>query len=366
MDIMVTAKSHMLLETVELLYACVNDLAPEKLTCPGQYCLPVESVRELLNLVRRESSCTDPTLRYYFGQQVFFEDPEQTTCIARHLLYKNSAVSQGPIQEDFQALRRLWQRQTSRNWHLTAINKYHLSFGLSQDAQDEPLTRGITRLGVNSAYGQILLDQLSDWGSALDRLEALITPLALKLEPLLLPWAQAAEPLAQAWRDHYALPDAEHRLYRRIQYNDELPLSSLQIQLRYLRPKEGPGNTWAEHDDHRIFLHTGVAVPVERTAQRGFEARDFQALRLLGSESRMQMLRVMLDKPMSSRELAKALNLHLGVVTRDVSSLHEVGLLTLEISNRHRRYRTNTQTLQALISQLSDLKQYTFPLLDHL
>lgn len=366
MEITVTAKPHMLLETLELLYACINHHTPEDLTCPGAYCLPVESIQEMMDMVYLHCDCNDPTLRHYFTQHQFFTDPEQTTCLARHLLYKNSAVSHGPIQADFDALRQLWEHQTARHWHLTGINKYHLSFGLSQDTQNEPLTRGTTRLGVKSAYGKILLEQLDNWSNALDLLEGIISPLAQKLQPLFLPWAEQAEALAQVWREYYAQPDGEDKLCRRLQFKDTDSLSALEIQLRYLRPKEGPGNSWVQQGDHRIFLHIGVAVPVEHRAKTGFDAGDFHALRLLGSESRMQMLRVMLDKPMSSRELAKAMNLHLGVVTRDISSLHQVGLLTLEITDRHRRYRTNMQTLQDLIRRLSELKQYTFPLLDHL
>ena len=51
MEILVTEKPHILLETVELLYAYVNEAAPETLTAQGEYCLPVEAVREMMEVV---------------------------------------------------------------------------------------------------------------------------------------------------------------------------------------------------------------------------------------------------------------------------------------------------------------------------
>ena len=40
MEILVTEKPHILLEAVELLYAYVNEAAPETLTAQGEYACP--------------------------------------------------------------------------------------------------------------------------------------------------------------------------------------------------------------------------------------------------------------------------------------------------------------------------------------
>ncbi len=363
MEIVVTAMPHILLESVELLYAYVNNISPEFLTCPGTYCLPVNTVQEIMDKVCKDIPLDNAALRYYFGKRVFYEDPEQTTCIARNLCYNNSAVFTGSVEEAFKQLRSLWQFKTKRNWRLTGIDRYNLSFSGSRNNEYVPIADDLAELGISAQYSNVLLEQLAGYEGALDRLEALITPVAHRLEPLLLPWAQQAEPLAQAWQDYYSGADAESRLYQKISYKQDIKVESLHVQLRYLRPKDGPGNTWGGRS---MYLYTGVAIPVESYAQEGFERWEFQALRLLGSEARMQMLQAMMSRPMSSRELAKELNMHLGVVTRDISSLREARLLTMELSNRYRRYRTNTQTLQTLIRHLSDLENCTIFRTDHL
>lgn len=363
MEIVVTAQPHILLETLELLYAYVNNVSPEFLTYPGAYCIPVYAVQDIMSKACKDVPTNSSALQYYFSKRVFYEDPEQTTCIARNLCYNNSTVSTCPIDEAFNNLRRLWRFKVRHNWSLTGIDQFNLSFGSPRGDQYIPIANDLAELGVSAEYSSVLLEQLAGYEAAIDRLEELITPVARRLEPLLLPWAKQAEPLAQSWRDYYGVPDGELRLRQKIAYKTEEQVRSLHVQLRYFRPKSGPGNTW---DKSNIYLHTGVAIPVESHSQDGFASWEFQALRLLGSEARMQILQTLLNQAMSSRELAKELNMHLGVVTRDVSSLHEARLLTVEVSSRYRRYRTNTQTLQILTRHLSDLEHCSIFRTDHL
>ncbi len=79
----------------------------------------------------------------------------------------------------------------------------------------------------------------------------------------------------------------------------------------------------------RCFF-TGVAQETERKEPLDFEDWEYHALRLLGSPARMRMLQAMAEKPMSSREMAQQLDLHLGAVGRDVKSLFDARLLLLE------------------------------------
>lgn len=353
MELVVTERPHMILETVELLYAWTNGLSPEQLTYPGMYCLPIKAVQNIMEVVCRDISRDQSALKYYFGKRVFYEEPEQTTCVARHLCYNNAAISTGSVQEDFRRLRECWRFKARRNWRLVMLDRFNLAFSGSEDEQYVPIADDLAQLGVSQEYSSVLLEQMAGYESALDRLEKIIVPIAEKLESLLEPWVERAKPLAQAWMDYYGIPEGENRLYQRISFKQDERVQKLYVQLRYLRPKDGPGNTWNSND---VYLHMGVAIPVENVSRDDFEPWEYQALRLLGSESRMQMIRAMVNHPMSSRELARDLNMHLGVVTRDVSSLQDARLLTLEISNRHRRYRTNIQTIEMLIHHLSKLK----------
>ena len=358
MDVFVTERPHMLYETVELLYAYVNGIPAGSLTENGPYCLPVDAVQSIMERACEDVSRDDPAVRYYFGRYLFSQEPERATCIARNLAYNIMDVSAGTIAGDCEQLRRARQQQLLFNRdRCTAIDEYRLLYMENCDGGFVPLAQDIAKLGLGAEYSQMLLEQFSGYDRAIERLEAMLTPVAAKLEPLLQPWAEQAQPLAEAWRAYYLQPDFEEKWKKRVRFSEaQKPLKTIRIQLRYLHPKAGPGTL--SEGAQVAFLHTGVAVPVEQRETDSFEPWEFQALRLLGSEARMRMLRAMLDKPMSARELTQMLDLHLGVVGRDIGNLFNAKLLTIEVVNGRSRYRTNVESLSILAKHLTQLERF--------
>ena len=87
------------------------------------------------------------------------------------------------------------------------------------------------------------------------------------------------------------------------------------------------------------------------------EPWEYLAFRLLGNPARFQTLRALKQTPMTSREMAKDLELHLGAVSRDVSNMQDAGLLNIEFYNGRRRYIVNEQSLQILARHILDLCQ---------
>ncbi len=356
-EVFVTAQPHMLYETVELLYAYVNGIPARVLTQSGPYCLPVDAVQNMLELACADVSRDDPEMQYYFGKYLLSQEPERATCIARNLAYNIMDVSTGTIAGDCEQLRSSRERQLCNRERCTAIDEYRLLYMESGDGGFIPLAQDIAKLGLRPEYSQMLLEQFSGFDQAITRLETLLTPVATKLKPLLLPWVEQAQPLAEAWRDYYQQPDFAEKWRKRVRCSEEeRPLEAIRVQLRYLHPKAGPGSL---HEwEQTAFLHTGVAVSVEQRETESFESWEFQALRLLGSEARMRMLRAMLDKPMSARGLAQMLDLHLGVVGRDIGNLFNAKLLTIEVVNGRGRYRTNRESLAILAKHLSQLEKF--------
>lgn len=220
-----------------------------------------------------------------------------------------------------------------------------------------PMAQDIARLGVGEEYSQMLLEQFSGFDEAVEQLEAIITPVAAKLEPLLLPWSQLAEPRARAWEAHYSQPDAVETWCRRVRYHKDKPLEAMRVQLRYLCPKRALGTVM----QYEAFCHIGVAVQVIKPEPETFEQWEYQALRLLGSEARMRMLWAMLDKPMSARELAQQLDMHLGVVCRDLGNLFNSKLLITESVKGRNRYRTNRESLDTLARHLMEMEKFKPP-----
>lgn len=357
MEIFVTVQPHMLYETVELLYAHVNGIPARALTQSGPYCLPVEAVQDMLELACADVPRDDPVMQYYFGKYLLSQEPERATCIARNLAYNTMHLATDSIAGDCELLCRSRQNQLRNRERCTAIDEYRLLYMESGDDSFTPLAQDIAKLGLEPEYSQMLLEQFSGYDRAIASLERILTPVAAKLEPLLLPWAERARPLEETWLEYYQQPDFAENWRKRVRCSEaKRPLEVIQVQFRYLYPQSGPGvlNEW----EQSVFLHTGVAVPVKRQETESFTSWEFQALRLLGSESRMRMLRAMLDKPMSARELVEMLDMHLGVVSRDIGNLYKAKLLTIEVVNGRGRYLTNRESLAILAKHLNQLEKF--------
>ncbi len=111
--------------------------------------------------------------------------------------------------------------------------------------------------------------------------------------------------------------------------------------------------TGTDVDDSLMQLFIGAAMGIPWLAESevltGWECR---ALRLLGNPLRLKMLNALRQKPMSSREMAKELNLHLGSVTRDVNSMEEARLLNSMREGSRRRYEVNYAAIRTLSRHL--------------
>lgn len=357
METAVSAHPNILFETVELLYAYVNNIPPHSITGKGEYCLSAEAVQEMMDIACVDVDKNDSAVQYYFSDRKIFDDTGKTTCIARIMTYSERIDPEESLENAFQSLHTFWNNLTRKGLRITDVNRFTLSHTNYPEEQFVPLSQDIANLGLNPEFSQMLLESLAGHSCTLDRLQHIMAPVAKKLAPLLVPWAKRAESLAQSWRDYLGTDNAEVLLQERIRYTINGPAKSVFISLQYLNAEAGPGLIGVEAPE--IYLHVGVAIPVKKDVSFNFPANALQALRLMGSKSRMQILRTLMTRPMSSRELASSLNMHLGVVTRDVSNLYDVGLLTLEITNRRRRYRTHEETIREIIQHLEDLIQYS-------
>ena len=354
MEVWVSAKPYMLYEAVELLYAYVNEIPAGSLTQEGEYCLTEEAVQQMMDVACAGVSRDDPAVRYYFGRHIISEEPQRATCMARNLAYNTMTPSKGNMDEDCAEICALRRVQRKNGQRPSAINEYRIFYTGATGNAFLPIAQDIARLGVDEEYSQMLLEQFSGFDDAVEQLKAIIAPVAAELEPLLLPWAQLAEPLARILEAHYYQPDAVEKWCNRVRYREDKPREAMRVQLRYLRPKLALGMVL----EYKAFCHIGVAVPVVKPETETFQQWEYQALRLLGSEARMRMLWAMLDKPMSARELSQQLDMHLGVVCRDLGNLFNSRLLLAESVKGRNRYRTNRESLDTLARHLMEMEKF--------
>ena len=105
-----------------------------------------------------------------------------------------------------------------------------------------------------------------------------------------------------------------------------------------------------------IHIHIGVNCTTDLCDEEEFAPWEIRALRLLGSQARIKLLKAIHSQPMSTRELSQNLGMNLGSVGRDVSSLLTAGLLVVEVDDDRRRYRINTTALDTIIRHLNTLR----------
>lgn len=356
MEIQVSAKPHMLLETVELMYAWANRFPLSRLTADAPCCPPEPAVGEMMEAACGALSREDPVVRYYFAMQPLPGEPDSGTCIARNIVYNVISVSRGSISQDCDRIRELRLRQRESKARFSCLGEYRMDTEDFQGDQRLPLEEELARVKVDPSYRRKLLEVFSDFDGAVSTLQDLIAPVAARLEPLLNQWALAAEPVAEQWRAHFREPGAPEEMMARINLQEEKGIEALLIQLRYLPPRGGHG--MFHTPDFTVHIHMGLAVKPSPVEAETFTPREFRALRLLGNEDCMRMLRAMLDQPMSSRELSRLLNIPLGTVCRNVSSLYNSRLLIIETVDGWKRYRTNMKTMALLCKHMMELEKY--------
>lgn len=360
MDIQVTASPHMLLETVELLFAYINCTPSEILTTQGDFCIPPEEIRQIMAEACGEVSLDDPALRYFFEEYALPRDAGKSTCIARNLVYTVMLRSSGSLRDDCAQLKAYWKSEVACAEEIRSIGIF--SLWLETKDKTGSVLDSIARLDADEAYIRKLQEQLCDYDAALDRLYRLIAPVAEKLEPLLRPWVKRAANRAQQWNETLREPENVDRFMRTLRYRNIEKLDQLSIQLRYLDAENSTGTVLHTEKQHSLFVHVGLAQnPFAECNQAQFDQWEFQAMRLLGSPARLRMLHALWDKPMSSRELAKALNLNLGTLCRDINSLYEYRLLIVEQDNNRRRYSTNRETMEYLARHMARLGELQLP-----
>ncbi len=358
MNIQVTEKPNMLLEAVELLLAYINRIPPEELTAQQEYCLSVEAVREIMDVACAGISRDDPAYHYYFVMHPLPNDASSSTCIARNLAYMVTLQYSGALKETCEMLKLYWHRELNGKTTVTTVGTFSPWF----EPQDPALTLmdSISCLNMDEDYNRKLREQLSDYDAAIDRLHDLVKPVVEKMEAFLTPWVMQAAERAQHWRQALSEPGAEERFLRLLSVQNTEKIDRIGIQLRYLDPYSAAGtivdtesDQW-ETRERFVFSHTGLFIhPEGEQNPELFHSWEFRAMRLLGSPVRLRMLHTLWDNPMSSRELAKTLNLNLGTLCRDMNSLYECKLLILESGDARRRYRTNRETMEHLAKHLA-------------
>lgn len=362
METMITSTPGILLETIELVYGCYNQIPAEELTGSGPYCIPPQEVQRMMDAAWGELPTQSPLLGFFFQKEALAHDSGGFTCLARNMAYiaYNCCAQElygKTLQDSISLMKTVWHTMMRNREYPVSVGRYTFDCGWPEESEKEitSLEEGIAQLRISSAYQQKLEQALGDFDRSAQQLEALLAPVAPHLDRMLAPWAKRAEPLRQTWEAYFSQPDLPALLRERWLFStcDQVDLGC--VALRYLDAKVKMAGLHSQNGKNVIHIHIGVSHTVEEAQTKVFAPWEVQALRLLGSPTRLQMLQALQNKPMSMRELVQELDMHMGTVGRDISSLLSAGLLKIDVASDRRRYQTDPYTLRSLIRHLETL-----------
>lgn len=343
---------NLLLDAEELIYACVNARPAESITKDAPYCIPLGQVEQMLSDVRKMLPETPELLRFFRAYPLPRWSSGAHTCVARLLVYTFFDCAAPDADTALQDLSRAWDLETVTRQRQVFTDAQPFGLTMSpQDIGELPPAMGLNRLPLPEGLRQELTAVFSDYAGSIRELGALMRPVMVYLTGVLGPSLKRAEPFIESWEKKMEGMTPGVFALEYLHYQAPRPIEDLSLSVMFFNPE------WAVCrlvDGKELRLALGVGEPWN-AGPNDFAPWEYRALRLLGSPARMQMLRALEQKPMSSREMAKELGLHLGAVTRDVSSMYEELLLNMELQGSRRRYSVNHKALETIIRHLQGL-----------
>ena len=345
----------LLLEAEELIYTYVNQIPLLDVARDGPYCIPPSEMERMMQDICTSIDPQNITVEFYFHQ---YDLPmcahDAHTCLARILVFTFADRACTTIPASIQCLRQAWSAEEMANRRLIfdQLSPFSLSHTPWNQPGALPFANGLGRLAMPQGLKEGLLDTFSDYASHIDALGQLLLPVMEALEQRLSPWVTRAQPFLRRWENRIREKSLEEFAKDVLHFEPHCPITGVEAALMYFAP------SWVttdfDEDNGILKLYIGTGEPWD-TSPDAFAPWEYRALRLLGSPSRVRMLRALGKQPMSSREIAKALDMHLGTVARDISSMQEERLLNIKQDGTHRRYSVNYDALKTIAQHIWDM-----------
>ena len=204
-----------LLEAAELVYGLVNRIPAGKLTVPGQYCIPPDELRKIQEEACAGLDLEDELLRLYFRGTALEGVSGRKFCLGCALLYVSFDLAHPEPEEMTRCLKETWYKLRREQYRISGINMFSLGLERAKEPSFQTLAEEIGDLPVPVKLRMQILEVFSAYDVHLDRVVALLRPVAEALPALLRPWVERAAPLVKQWEEFFAAHTPQEFLYRR-------------------------------------------------------------------------------------------------------------------------------------------------------
>ncbi|MGN1306896.1 MAG: winged helix-turn-helix domain-containing protein [Faecousia sp.] len=359
MEVIIYREPCWLLEAAELVYGLVNNIPAEKLTRSGLYCIPAEDVARIQRSACAGIDPEDEPVQYYFRGVALEGFSGRLSCLGCSLLYTHLAIEHPRLEDYCQAVLLEWNESRAAGLRVNGIDGFSLSFESAEGGKTISLSKELLELHVPALYRMQLLEVFSAFEEHLSRVAELLRPVVARLPGLMEPWTCRIPALAQQWEDFFREHPAQEFFLHRARVKDT-GYQKLEMAFRFFSPAASPGKY--SEDCKCLRFHMGVSMQpgIEApSAAYAPEEWELTAMRLMANSARVEMLRLMTERPMSGPELAQRLNLNPGSVFRDLNSLYNARLLLAESVNGSGRnyYRTNVSVVRQITAHMASYIQ---------
>lgn len=350
MKIAVYDRPCLLLETLELVHAWFNDIHLDELTEDDPVCIPGQELLRIQREVCMSLDRKDPELQFYFsGIYIPCKLEKSITSIALNLLHFNQDHRCEEIDDAIRALKDDWKK-IPPCFHVSGMDAATIRIETTEEYTSLP--EEIAKLPVPPEYQLKLLDGFSRYEYHVERLGEILKPLGDKLLPLLEPWIEKAAPRRLGWANYFKEPDAMPKFQKMCDLSMS-EVEAISIVLGYVTPRHGSGLYTAEPLCLHMRMGTAFVPGVQR--DRGKEPLDdgiLTALRLMSRQECIDIFRVTKGRHLCIQDIAKELGMNPGTVFRNVNSMFNVGLLSLDILSGRNYYKANPDRLDYVVTRL--------------
>lgn len=335
-------------EATELLFHYTNGLPmPDLSQKKSPYSIPAGELERMISEACQDIPWENEALQFFFRQ---YKLPQSTdgafTCIARVLTFSFADLSSKTAEQAVGSIITRLQKLRESGASFESLRTFTIDTYAGSEAN-----AGILSLDAPSAFRKAFLAVYSDPVGTLSPLVPLIQPVMEYLQQALRPWAFRAEPMMKVWEDTLRSQTPEKVFKEALNYGEVPPVEHMELGIVYFLPQWVLLGLENDASTMKLFIGAGSYLFMDNPTN-GLMGWEYRAFHLLSSPDRVRMLNAIHQKPMSSRELAQELNLHLGTVTRDINSMDEAHLLNAIQDGSRRRYGLNCQALQTLAHHL--------------
>lgn len=370
MNITIKADPSILKETVEIVSRFVNNhtiesskreffqkFANQMTDADRQY---YEMTFQKLELIEEEGTRglnpRDPRLVSYF-REFQVEGRQQRISLAKILLYSFYEGEGFSFREGLEECRRRYRRFSRDDYshcRIIDIDAGGLNWTDHDGGEGIPLFRQLDGFELSSGDKWEIYRGLYSYDEALTELEALLTPIAVRMERILEYHRATLEQAVDYWREYFR----EHS------FRDfKTDILGIQNETEPDDDRErtvwfwwmGFGQIHCYQTNGREALNIGILVSRDNMPKSTdfVQGNLLNILKLLGDKNNLQLLQRMMHRRCYGQELATELGLSCGTISKRLNTLLSSGLLTVQRVNNRVYYQTDEAAVRRFLALLS-------------